>query len=136
MKIILVPAIILLVFCVSVGAFNVINKTDNRPLRFYEVLEEIGDLNLNFIVSTETLEDLKTHFENLNDETYKLREDYINSSFFEKLFENWKHNSIIIRIVSIIFFIIELVISFVLDLLINAYHLFTLFYRLMFGVPS
>ena len=43
-KILLIPAIILLACCVTVGAFNVVTKSDNRPMTFYEALEEVSNI--------------------------------------------------------------------------------------------
>ena len=135
MKILLVPSIILLVFCISVGAFNLTSGTNNRPYTVYEMLGALSKLNIDFEVSTETLDTLKTHFENFNDDSYKLSEEYFNASFFEKLFENWKRNSVIIRIVTYTLDIVSIVVGFVIDLLILLTELFTFGYRLIRGVP-
>ena len=43
-KIILIPAIILLVCCITVGAFNVVTRQNNRPMTFYESLITISEI--------------------------------------------------------------------------------------------
>lgn len=136
MKVFAFVAIFMVCCVVFVGAFNAVYETDNRPYTVYEILVAFADLNLDFEVSTETLETLKTHFENFNDESYKLQEEYLNASFFEKLFEDWKHNSIIIRLVTFLFDIVAIVVGFVIDLLVLLIELLTFGYRLVRGVPA
>ena len=47
-KIILIPAIILLVCCVTVGAFNVVSNSNNRPMTFYESLVAFSEIDFSF----------------------------------------------------------------------------------------
>lgn len=43
-KIFLIPAIVLLICCVTVGAFNAVGGQNNRPLTFTETLSTLADI--------------------------------------------------------------------------------------------
>ncbi len=47
-KIIIIPAIILLVCCVTVGAFNVVLGSANRPMTFYEAFVALSNIEFSF----------------------------------------------------------------------------------------
>lgn len=136
MKIISAVAIILVLLTVCVGAFNVVNDTNNRPLTSFEFLQTLGDLNTSFIVSTTQLKKAEEDFKALNEEQYKLSDEYVKANVFEKFMMDWKNNSVVLRILLFASHIIYFIIGALVDVIILAGQLFSFGYKLIFGVPT
>ena len=135
MKWFVVPVLVLLLLSVSLGAFNYVTGSNNRPLHSFELLESIGDLNLDFSVSIETVTKLKDDLRNFTDKSYRASEEYIQANVFEKFLLEWKNNSVILGILTIGCDIIYCVLGLAIDNLIQVIELLTFFQRLIFGVP-
>lgn len=161
-KILLIPAIILLVCCVTVGAFNVVTKSDNRPMTFYEALEEISHIefsldemsNILSKISDLWTEEASTYpgpggrpgqqggFGSLDDGSNGILE--IPSGNFGSLdYEantDWKWlNSVlntISKVISTIILIFDLLIFIVKDAVTTVYTLFDVIMRFVVGVPK
>lgn len=101
-KIFLYPLIFVLVCCVSVGTFNSVTGSNNRPYSIYECLCELSELDVDFFVSTDSFEKLADDFKKLNDNEYKLSDEYENASWWDKFTEDWYHNSLIVRYVTVL----------------------------------
>lgn len=136
MKIISAVAIILVLLTVCVGAFNVVNDTNNRPLTSFEFLRTLGDLNTSFIVSTTQLKKAEEDFKALNEEQCKLSDEYVKANVFEKFMMDWKNNSVVLRILLFGSHIIYFIIGALVDVIILVGQLFSFGYKLIFGVPT
>lgn len=136
MKWFVVPVLVLLLLSVSLGAFNYVTGSNNRPLHSFELLESIGDLNLDFSVSIETVTKLKDDLRSFTDKSYRASEEYIQANVFEKFLLEWKNNSVILGILTIGSDIIYCILGFAIDNLIQVIELLSFFQRLIFGVPT
>ena len=59
-KFLLIPAIVLLVCCVTVGAFNAVSGQKNRPMTLMESLEEIASIEYSLDDMSDLLDDISS----------------------------------------------------------------------------
>lgn len=136
MKWFVVPVLVLLLLSVSLGAFNYVTGSNNRPVHSFELLKSIEDLSLDFSISTEQLHKLAVDFENITEKTYRASQEYIQADKFERFLLDWKNSSVVHSILLLGSDIVYVVLGFALDNLIQAVELLSFFYRLFFGVPT
>lgn len=135
-SLVIVLVALLVVSAVSVGAYNIVNGTNNKPLSFHRALSSLSNLNFDFFISTDTLEGLINHFKRWSDWSYQATDEYKNASSLEKFLTDWVNHSLIINLPILLFEVVSLVCSLVLDFLILVYQLFVFVKEFLLGVPS
>lgn len=128
----------LIVFSATlVGAYNEASGASNRPLNFLEIINSVSDLQDIGYVTTDTFDRMLESFEVLSqieEDFVKEHKDAINASFLGE--PSIFLLDMVVRFGNLLWHIILLIFSVVVDLIRFIAGVAIFAYRLFFGVPA